>query len=74
MYQQETQLCYICNTHSPFLQECFNFLELQIQKKPLSFSLNILIKLFTGYLLIAKVELNCEKIYLVKRNMSGNGF
>ena len=53
MYQKETQLNYIWNTHSPFLQECLNFLELQIQKQLLSVSPNILIELFTGYLIIA---------------------
>ena len=53
MYQQENQLYYIWNIHSTFLQERLNFSESQIQKKLLSVSPNVLIELFTGYLIIA---------------------
>ena len=41
------------NTHTPFLQECLNFLEPQIQKQLLSVSSNILTELRTGYSIIA---------------------
>ena len=53
MYQQENQLYYIWNTHSPFLEEHLSFLESQIQKKLFSVSPNVLVELFTGYLIIA---------------------
>ena len=53
MYHQETQLYYVWITNSPFLQERLNFLQPQIQMQFLSVTPNILIELFTIYLIIA---------------------